>query len=337
MVVPSLHRWLRLPVPERVARIAWQRVRLAPPPTLLTRHAGLFFTPDFALPPVGNVPGVLTVHDLSFLVHPECADQGLQRYLATVVPRSVQRAEGVIAVSQTTAQALTRMLSVPPERITVVQNAVDPQFIPATEAEQAVLPDLLAARFALRPGYLLCVGTLEPRKNLVRLLQAYADLRRRWSRAAGSARAPVPTLVIAGREGWLYEPIFRELARLGLGRAVQFLTRVPDADLVHLYHGAAAFVYPSIYEGFGIPPLEAMACGIPVAASNGGALPETLDDAALSFDPLDITAMSRCVEQILTDEPLRDDLTQRGRKRAAAFTWEGAARAALSLFERVAA
>lgn len=340
LATPRHHRWLSLPVPERVARIAWQRLRLAPPPTLLVGRAAVFVTPDFALPPLGRVPGILTVHDLSFLIHPECADSGLRRYLSQAVPRSVRRAAAVIAVSSTTAAALTNLLAVPAERIAVVGNGVDPQFRPADETEQAALPAILAERFALSPGYVLTVGTIEPRKNLVRLLQAYAALQREWARRAGSddgVRRPAPPLVIAGREGWLFEPVFREVARLGLGRAVRFLTRASDGDLVALYRGAAAFVYPSLYEGFGIPPLEAMACGVPVAASTGGALPEVLGDAALTFDPLDVAAITSAIERILTDVPLRAELMARGQARARRYTWEGAARAALELFERVAA
>jgi glycosyltransferase involved in cell wall biosynthesis len=337
---PARVRWLQLPVPERAARIAWQRLRLAPSPALLAGKASLFFTPDFALPPLGRVPGILTVHDLSFLLLPECADQGLRRYLGEAVPRSARHAAGVIAVSQTTAAALTNLLGVPPERIGVVPNGVDPQFTPAGVDEQESLAGLLAARFGLEPGYLLTVGTIEPRKNLVRLLQAYHGLRRTWPALdggqAGRSR-PIPPLVIAGREGWLFEPVFREVARLGLGRAVRFLTRVPDSDLVLLYRGSGAFVYPSLYEGFGIPPLEAMACGIPVAASTGGALPEILGDAALSFDPLDITSIYEAMRRVLLDAPLREELIRLGKARAAQYTWERAGLAALEMFERVAA
>jgi glycosyltransferase involved in cell wall biosynthesis len=336
---PRRVRWRHLPIPERAARIAWQRLRLAPPPTLLAGRASLFFTPDFALPPLGRVPGILTVHDLSFLLLPDCADQGLRRYLSEAVPRSVRRAAAVVAVSQTTADALTTLLGVAPERIGVVRNGVDPQFTPPKEDEREVLAEWLAARFGLTPGYLLTVGTLEPRKNLVRLLQAYDRLRRSWPAVAGAGGRPgaLPPLVIAGREGWLFEPVFREVARLGLGRAVRFLTRVPDGDLVLLYRGSGAFVYPSLYEGFGIPPLEAMACGIPVAASTGGALPEVLGNAALSFDPLDITSIAAAMGRVLLDAPLREELIRLGTAQAAQYTWERAARDALALFERVAA
>ena len=201
--------------------------------------------------------------------------------------------------------------------------------------------------FGLRDGYVLAVGTLEPRKNYVRLLQAFASLRKRLQ-AAGSRASGGPSihggagdgelkLAIVGREGWLFEPIFLEVARLGLERSVRFFSNATDSDLLALYRHAGAFVFPSLYEGFGIPPLEAMACGIPVAASTGGALPEVLGDAALYFDPLDTQAMSGAIERVLTDGACRLDLRARGFIRASEYTWDRAARAALDLFERVAA
>ncbi|HWE61284.1 MAG TPA: glycosyltransferase family 1 protein [Chloroflexota bacterium] len=352
--LPARSSWLRLPLSERTATLLWQRWRILPPPTLLTRRVSLFFTPDFALPPVGHIPAIVTVHDLSFMLHPECADARLRRYLTRVVPRSVAEAAAVIAVSHTTAAAVHDLLGVPRDRIHVVPNGVDTLFLARASSEVTPpegsdkTPEAhLRARFGLEPGYLLALGTLEPRKNYIRLLQAFAGLRRRLSSAArplppagaGPCRArksPI-TLVIAGREGWLYEPIFHEVARLGLGGAVRFLTRVDDTDLHDLYRSAGAFIYPSIYEGFGIPPLEAMASGVPVAASTGGALPEVLGDAACYFDPLDVDAMAEAMKRILLDEALRAELVARGYRRAAHYTWDAAACAALKLFQRVGA
>ncbi|MGH2410537.1 MAG: glycosyltransferase family 4 protein, partial [Chloroflexota bacterium] len=284
---------------------------------------------------VGRLPSVLTVHDLSFLLFPECADDGLRRYLEKIVPRSLGQASLVLAVSHTTAASLTNLLGVAPERIVVVGNAVDARFTPMTAVDAGEPQNRLAKAFQLQPGYLLTVGTLEPRKNLVRLLGAYAALRARWARR--HTQRPCPILVIAGREGWRYEPIFREVARLGIGPSVRFFTRVRDDDLLALYRGAAAFVCASLYEGFGIPPLEAMACGVPVASSTGGALLEVLGEAAVRFDPLDIDGMSAVLETVLTDEDARARLITAGLVQARAYTWEGSARAALAAFNRVAA
>jgi glycosyltransferase involved in cell wall biosynthesis len=284
---------------------------------------------------VGRLPAAVTVHDLSFLVHPECADDGLRRYLERTVPRSVERASVVFAVSQTTASAVTARLGVAPTRIAVVSNAVDQRFRPVPDEARPNLTRDLRAAFEIERGYLLTVGTLEPRKNLVRLLEAYARLRRRWSRR--TADGPCPLLVIAGREGWRFEPIFRSVARLGVGKSVRFLTRVHDADLVTLYQGARAFVCASLYEGFGIPPLEAMACGIPVTSSTGGALLEVLGDAALHFEPTDLDAMTDALDRILTDEALRAQLVPAWLARRAFFSWEESARSALAAIEKAAA
>jgi len=333
--LPRHHRWLRLPVSERLATITWQRARLRPSPARLVRGAGLFVTPDYALPAVGRLPSILTVHDLSFLLFPECADDGLRRYLEKIVPRSLEQASLVLAVSHTTATALTNLLGVAPERIVVVGNAVDARFTPMMTLDAREQENRRVVPFQLQPGYLLTVGTLEPRKNLVRLLGAYAMLRSRWARRLYSR--PCPILVIAGREGWRFEPIFREVARLGIGPWVRFFTRVLDRDLPTLYRGAGAFVCASLYEGFGIPPLEAMACGIPVASSTGGALSEVLDEAAARFDPLDLDGMSAALEAVLTDEDARARLCVAGQARARAYTWEGSARVALAAFKTAAA
>jgi glycosyltransferase involved in cell wall biosynthesis len=333
--LPARHRWLRLPVSERLATIAWQRLRLRPSPADLVPGADVLVTPDYALPRVGRIPAALTVHDLSFLLFPECADDHLRRYLERAVPRSIEDASVIFAVSQTTASALTSHFGVQANRIAVVGNAVDARFRPATEAERPVLARNLRRNLGLDPGYLLTVGTLEPRKNLVRLLRAYSELRRGWN--ARSSETPCPILVIVGREGWRFEPIFRECARLGLGKAVRFFTRVQDAELLSFYWGAGAFVCASLYEGFGIPPLEAMACGIPVTSTTGGALGEVLGDAALPFGAEDIDGMRAALRTILTDQGLRERLILAGARRRASYSWADSARAALAALEGVAA
>ncbi len=342
--VPVHHLWLRLPLSERLARIGWHRLRILPSPASAIPGASVFFTPDFALPRPGRTPSILTVHDLSFLVHPECADAGLRRYLVDEVPRSIRQAAAVVAVSRTTAHALQTLLGVDSGRIAVVPNGVDAAFRPlpaAGGAEPAPPP------YGLQRGYLLSVGTLEPRKNYLRLLQAFSALKKRLLRSGWSAGPDVPRegarmphdlqLVIAGREGWQFEPIFREVARLGLEQSVRFFANAADPDLLALYRHAGGYVCPSLYEGFGIPPLEAMACGVPVASSTGGALPEVLEDAALYFDPLDVESMSRAIERLLTDASCSGLLRERGFVRAGQYTWARAGQAALDLFRRVAA
>jgi glycosyltransferase involved in cell wall biosynthesis len=180
----------------------------------------------------------------------------------------------------------------------------------------------------LPADYLLYVGTIEPRKNLPTLLQAYRILLDRMGHA--------PTLVIAGRKGWLHSPVFRRVTELDLGGQVQFTDWIEQADLPALFSGATAFVYPSLYEGFGLPPLEAMACGTPVICSNASALPEVVGEGGLLVDPRDAGALARAMEQVLTDTSLRADLSARGLAQASKFSWERTARETLAVYDRVA-
>ena len=222
---------------------------------------------------------MLTVHDLAFLTVPDCAYPTLREYLQEVVPRSIRRADRVIAVSTSTARDLEERLNVPSEKIEVIPEAVSPGVLVAEPAE--VRAERLLAMGIERP-YILSVGTLEPRKNYPRLLDAFASLRANGLRHE---------LVIAGGRGWLFEPIFERLDQLRLRECVRFV-QPDDAGLSALYRGADLFIYPSLYEGFGIPPLEAMACGAPVACSNNSSLPEIVGDAAVLFDSQSVEAIA---------------------------------------------
>jgi glycosyltransferase involved in cell wall biosynthesis len=173
------------------------------------------------------------------------------------------------------------------------------------------------SRYGLPDQFILGVGTLEPRKNFPHLISAYADLRRRTGMPH--------RLVIAGREGWMYEPIYDRVRQERVENTVQFLGYVADEDLPVLYNLAAVMAYPSLYEGFGIPPLEAMACGTPVVCSNLSSLPETVGDAALMVEPHDVSALSSALERVLEDDPLRQTLRVRGQAQAGRFTWDAAA------------
>lgn len=337
--VPRRATWRPVRIPERAAAVLWYRWRLPLSPAAFVRDANLFFTPDFTLMPVHGIPSVVTVHDLSFISHPEYADERLRRFLLSVVPRSIERAAMVVAVSQATADELATRLGVRPERIHLIPNGIDRYFGPIDDDQHArdACSAELQSRFGLQPGYLLAVGTLEPRKNYQRLLRAFALLRRPVRAGGSGAARPglASCLVIAGREGWQFEPIFREAARLGLGDQVRFITRFDDRDLRLLYRCAALFICSSVSEGFGLPPLEALACGTPVVSSSGGALPEILDDAATYFNPLDEDAMARAIFDALNDPERCTRLVARGQVRVSRYSWEHAATSALSLFQHL--
>lgn len=325
--LPSLDDRFRaraLPISDRVTNAVWHRARLPIPVQAITGRIDLFHSPDFTLPPTWRTPSVVTVHDLAFLTVPECAYPTLRAYLETVVPRSIRRATRIIAVSESTKRDIVARIGVPPERVEVVYEGVSEPFAPGCAGHEDERQLLRAV--GIDGPFLLSVGTLEPRKNYPRLLTAYRLLRDRG--------IDLP-LVIAGGEGWLYEPVYAALDALALRPHVRFLTP-DDALLVALYGQAAAFVYPSLYEGFGIPPLEALARGAPSAVSNTSSLPEVVGDAALTFDPTEPEAIAGALERLLTDTALADRLRRSGPPRAAAFTWDRAAAETHAVYEQVA-
>lgn len=314
-----------VPIPSRALAIAWHRLSLPFPVSWLGVRGDLYHASDFVLPPTGGIPALVTVHDLSFLTVPQCADTGLRAYLSRVVPRSVRRAYHVLADSESTKRDLVRLLGVSPEKITVVYPGVEPRFRPVED------PTALAAvRFRYGLGdapFVLGVGTLEPRKNWPALIRAWAQMRQ---------AASLPhRLVIAGGKGWLYEDIFRTAEATGLRNEVIFPGFVADADLPALYSAAAVFAYPSLYEGFGLPVLEALACGTPVVCTDNSSLPEAAGDAALLVNAADTEALATALHRLLTDEPLRQTLRRRGLAHAQKFTWERSAQVLLAAYERV--
>lgn len=314
-------RRARLPVTERYLWIAWHRLALPLPPDLLAPRLDVFYNPDFVLPPLAYAAGVCTIHDLGFMTVPECSFPTLRELLLRAVPRSLERARLVIAVSEHTRRDLVRLLGVDPGKIRVAGNAVDALFRPVRDDTwRATERRRLASLLGGDPGerFLLAVGTLEPRKNLTLLLEALALLR---------DRGRTPTLVVAGREGWLYEPIYERIDRLRLQSQVRFLRGPDDRDLLALYNLAGVMVFPSLYEGFGVPPLEALACGAVVVCSSSSSLPEVVGDAALLVDPYDPDALARAIERALDDDRMREELSRRGPPRARRFQWSDSARA----------
>jgi len=249
---------------------------------------------------------------------PDTSFPKLRAHLARAVPWAVQRARLVVAVSEHTKSDVVRLLGVPPERVRVAGNAPDALFQPCRDDTWRASERI---RLGLPSRFLLAVGTLEPRKNLMRLLEALALLRDRGLFVGWEG----PPLVVAGREGWLYEPIYARVDALGLRAHVRFLTDATDRDLLVLYNLAGVAVYPSLYEGFGLPPLEALACGAVVVASNASSLPEVLGDAALLVDPYDVGALAAAIERALGDEALRRTLADRGPAQARRYTWEASA------------
>lgn len=275
----------------------------------------------FNVPPMPDYMGlVVTVHDLIPFLLPEMVRPGYLHKFIIQVPRAVTLADRVIAVSECTARALVTVLNVPRERIVTIPNAPPRSLRPLPVEEcQAVV----ARRYGLTEPYLLHVGGTNPRKNLQALFLAYARVRRRLT---GS-----PVLAIAGSVE-ADSPLALLVRALGLDDDVRFLGFVPEYVLPHLYGASGLFIYPSLYEGFGIPPLEAMACGVPVVTANTSALPEVVGDAALTVDPEDAMALAEAIRRGWEDDSLRTGLRLRGFARAAMFTWERSARETLRVY-----
>lgn len=320
---PSNFARRELPITDRHMAIIWQRLKLPAPIEWVTGRLDLFHSPDFVLPPVRKAVTALTVHDLSFMRHPECSSPPLWEYLMDAVPRSVARADIVLADSECTRRDIIELLRVPDERVHVIYAGVEPRFEPGSDE---VAERIALARYDLRQPFILGLGTLQPRKNFPRLIRAYHLARQKYHLDH--------QLVIGGGPGWLYEDIYDTIHELGLQSDVRLIGFVEDVDLPALYRAASVFAFPSLYEGFGIPVLEAMGCGTPVVTSTASSLPEVAGDAALMVDPLDIEALAEALGRLINDGALRDDLRHKGFQRAERFTWQRSAQELLSIYHQ---
>jgi len=315
----------RLKISLLRARRGWLRAAL--PWRLWRDRTDLVHLPSTILPPILPCPAVVTVHDLAWARFPETYDPADLRMQTRVVPRSLRRAAHIITVSHSTARDLTERLAVPADKITAIPLGVSPTFSPDGPA---LPPDAFSGAERLAGGYLLhlATGGPHPRKNVARLLEAYARLR---------ADHAAPPLVVAGdvtsERG---RALLEATADLGLADHVIFPGQVSEAVLPALYRSATLLVYPSLYEGFGLPILEAMASGLPVITSNRSSLPEVAGDAALLVDPESLEDLTAALARALTDDALRRDLAQRGLARSREFTWERTARATIAVYQHIA-
>lgn len=291
----------------------------------LLPNVALFHGTEHLLPPTRRVRTVFTLHDLIPQLFPQFHLPLNRWFLDRMFPRFLRRADAVIAVSECTRRDAMRIYGIPEDRITVVYNGVHPRFKPGLTAERA---SEVRARYRLPDRYILYVGTIEPRKNLERLAEAFAALK-----ADGFPHG----LVLAGSRGWLDQPVFDRVAALGLQGQATLPGFITDDDLPAVYGAADLFVFPSLYEGFGLPALEALACGVPTVVSNASSLPEVVGDAAIQVPPEDTHALVDAMRRTLTDEALRARLAARGPRQAAQFTWERTAAETLAVYERVLA
>jgi glycosyltransferase involved in cell wall biosynthesis len=281
----------------------------------------LFHATDHVLPYLARIPSVFTLYDLTYLLT-ETHSSLNRRFLTLMVPRFLRTAGAVITISESARRDLLRLYSTTPSKVRVIYGGVSSSFGPVPPAVQAET----RAKYGLPEHFVLSVGTIEPRKNLPRLLEAYRALLDRGVDIG---------LVIAGRRGWRSGDFFARLNQLGLEQRAILLHGVPDADLPALYGAADLFVFPSLYEGFGLPPLEAMACGTPVVASNSSSLPEVVGEAGITVDPLSVGALASAIEDVLKNPEIIQRLRSAGIERAARFTWQAAAQATREVYEDV--
>jgi glycosyltransferase involved in cell wall biosynthesis len=268
---------------------------------------------------------VITMHDLTALLFPEY-HTARNRELQERKHRFAQeRADVVIAVSEATKRDVVTELNIPAERVHIVHEGVDQAMRPMNDS--MVLTEALAPLGLDPGGYILHVGTIEPRKNLVRLVEAYSLARK-------MATSTVPRLALVGATGWHFEQVFERVQALGLEREVIFVGRVPREVLPLVYSGAMLFLYPSLYEGFGLPVLEAMACGVPVIASRTSSIPEIVGQAGVLISPLDTEELASAMTDLLSDKRARLALREAGLVRARYFSWERAARETLKVYDR---
>ena len=306
-----------LPTTRPLVRIVWEQ--LVQPFVLWQEKIDLLHSMAFVTPLLSPCPSVITIYDLSFIIFPQSFKYLKRLYLTLLTRPSARKARRIITISESTKRDTVRLLGVSSKKVDIVHCGVDKAFHPLPEGEIASFRQ----KHGLPERIILFVGTIEPRKNVVRLIEAYSRLR------DGQVK-----LVIGGARGWLYEEVFARVEELDLTDDVLFPGYIPSDELPLWYNAAELFVYPSLYEGFGLPPLEAMACGTPVLTSNVSSLPEVVGEAGLTVDPMDSEGLAEAMNQVLGDGVLRQSMRERGLARAGRFSWARAARETIEVYQR---
>lgn len=281
---------------------------------------------QFTAPPFCPCPAVVSIHDLSFEHLPQTFNRRSRTQLRLTVRHSARRASKILTLSEHTRRDVIDTYRIDPAKVTAIPLAAPDHFGPVDDAKEL---QRVRHTYGIDGEYVLTVGSIQPRKNLVRLIKAYAELR-----SVNPSNA-YPKLVIVGRCGWLYDETFRALEETGVSNSVILTGYVPESDLPALYSGAICFIYPSYFEGFGLPPLEAMKCGAPVIVGKETSLPEVVGDAALQVDPFDVSAMARAMDQLVRNSGLRQELRVKGEARANLFDWKHTAERTLAVYEQV--
>ena len=305
-----------------LARILWEQA--SAPLAMVRDRVNLWHALVNVQPLLSPRPAIVTIQDLSFAIYPERFRTANRLYNRLFVRLTAHRARHIIVTSHSTKEDIVRCYGVPQEKITVTHLAVGDEFRPISD--DAALGEFRRQK-GLPDHMILFVGTIEPRKNLTRLVEAFGEFRRK-------ARLP-HHLVIGGGRGWMYDRVYAAVQELGLQDAVHFPGFIPQADLAWWYNSADLVAYPSLYEGFGLPPLEAMSCGTPVVTTNISSLPEIVGDAAIKVDPHSVSELADAMIRLASDAGLRAEKREAGLKRAAGFSWDRTARETVRVYRRI--
>jgi len=306
--------------PGSLAQLGWKTLHF-PPFDWFAGPADVYHFPNFVIPPLSRGAAVVNIHDISFLRYPEFAEEKNLRYLSATIRDTARRASAIITGSKFTAHEIAESLSVDSAKVFAIYNGIGQQFAPQATDRVAAM----RSRLVLDKPYLLAVGTVEPRKNLPFLFEVFERL----TSFDGE-------LVIAGMPGWKNEPIIERMRQSPRAGSIKWIRYVEDADLPLLYAGAECFVMSSHYEGFGFPPLEAMACGTPVVSSSGGSLTEVLGNAAVVLHHFEADGWVEAIGRMLAHDNVRQRLVEQGRRHAAKFTWQETVRKTLEVYRQVA-
>lgn len=322
--LPGAHtRVIWLPNKPPAMRLIWEQTFF---PRILRRSGvDLLHSPHYTMPLSCPVPSVITFHDMTFFIHPEMHTLSKRAFFPWIMHHSSRKADMIITDSESTRRDAMQLLAIPPEKIVTVHLGYQDIFRPITDT--AIL-DAVREKHHLPEHFILYVGAVEPRKNLPLLLNVFDIL---------VQQGYSQHLVIVGGLGWLYQDVLTQIDKLRAKDRIHRMGHIPYADLPVFYNLADVFVYPSIYEGFGLPPLEGMACGTPVITSDISSMPEFVGDAGVLAPPNDEAALLEAIQTVLSDDALRGRLAKDGPKQAANFTWKHTAEKTMNIYEQVLA
>ena len=320
LVSPHFH-WVIVPDNSPALRLLWEQLRL--PALVKNSKVDLFHSLHYTRPVILPCKSVVTFHDMTFFLFPELHTRVKRLFFPLAIRYSARHAEALITISESTRTDAMRILGIPPERIFTAPLGISADFHPI---DDPALLEQGRKTYHLPDKFILYVGLIEPRKNIPLLLKAYAQLLK---------QGDPPRLVLVGRQGWMYDQVTQLIDQLRLEGKVQFTGYIPPQNLPIVYNLAQIFVYPSTYEGFGFPPMEAMACGIPVITTAISAMLDNVGNAGLLIPPQDELALSSAIQTLLDDGSLRAQLSNAGRLRAAEFTWQRTATETLKVYQQV--